>query len=565
MEDASPTQGPEIRAIDDIERQKETLLTVRRATMVLAVYVLFCILVLGQRDANIFQAQPQNSVMVARGREIPDQEIKGAALVNLGKSIPSTGEALHKAGNSATKVTDLSRLADVIGKLAQDAPRPSAGGVTIPFANVAIEFDAFLVVGPLILIAIWIYLLIFLHRVWAATLPATEVPIFILSMMRGWVPQLLAWLINVYTVPMVLAVFAVRASHQGPWSWAYHGGLLLFATLAALRLSAVAAFRSFEYSAEQDEEKSRASASVPWAGWLVVRLNLELWLIPLFLVGMVYSMQLHRLDLTELNFSGRELRNRALMFADLTRADLIRADLTNSDLTRTNLRFADLTGASLTQANLTRADLTYANFTRANLSLADLTGARFSHAILVDTDLTSTSLKNADFRGATLTRATLASADLTGASFTEANLTGADLTNANFTHANLSFADLTDATFAPAVLVGADLTKSILKNTDFWRAILTRAKLNFADLTGADFTRAILTGADLTNANFTSADLSFADLTGADLTSANLVMAQNLTQKQVDGACYSKAAALLGARPPELPEGFQLPPICPQE
>jgi uncharacterized protein YjbI with pentapeptide repeats len=68
------------------------------------------------------------------------------------------------------------------------------------------------------------------------------------------------------------------------------------------------------------------------------------------------------LDLSQANFSGRDLHDYPLMGADLTGANLSRCDLreaklTNANLTDADLRDADARGATFHHSNLTRADL----------------------------------------------------------------------------------------------------------------------------------------------------------------------------------------------------------------
>jgi uncharacterized protein YjbI with pentapeptide repeats len=72
------------------------------------------------------------------------------------------------------------------------------------------------------------------------------------------------------------------------------------------------------------------------------------------------------LDLSQADFSGRDLHDYPLMGADLTGANLSASDL----------REAKLTNANLTDADLRGADARGATFHHSNLSRADLRGLR---------------------------------------------------------------------------------------------------------------------------------------------------------------------------------------------
>ncbi len=137
-----------------------------------------------------------------------------------------------------------------------------------------------------------------------------------------------------------------------------------------------------------------------------------------------------KIDISEINLEGANLR---------------RANLTGSRLDKSNLSQANLTKVYLTDAHLNRA-----NLSRSNLSDSFLTRAHLNQSILVD----------ANFTGAHLFKADLTEANLTGT-----NLTDADLTEANLTGANLTGANLTRAILTGAILTGVNLTGAILVDT----------------------------------------------------------------------------------------------------
>ena len=103
-----------------------------------------------------------------------------------------------------------------------------------------------------------------------------------------------------------------------------------------------------------------------------------------------------------------------------------------------------LVGMNLHKVNLSQVDLSYAFLREADLVEATLNGAILSEADLSRAYLRGTNLRKAFMIGAHLTEADLRGADLHGANLTGANLTGADLRGADLRGANLTGADLRD-------------------------------------------------------------------------------------------------------------------------
>lgn len=152
-----------------------------------------------------------------------------------------------------------------------------------------------------------------------------------------------------------------------------------------------------------------------------------------------------------------------------------RLRLEGKDLRKVDLRTFNLVNASLARSNLGGNDLSNRQLMGADLNGADLTGANLVRADLASADLAFASLAFADLRGAILSKANLEAATLEGARMEGARLDGANLQ----------------------------------------RAILRKANLERANLRGADLTRAHLTGATLRGAHLFRADLTKADLRGA--------------------------------------------------
>jgi hypothetical protein len=147
----------------------------------------------------------------------------------------------------------------------------------------------------------------------------------------------------------------------------------------------------------------------------------------------------------------------------------------------------------------------------------------------------------AQVKGADLEGRDLRHADAGGAFLVKAKLSGARLRGADFDDADLRAADFYDADLRDARLVGADL-----RGTD----------LRSADLAGANLISADLRDARLVDANLSGANLGYwgvldpAPWPGPDLRGADLSGAQGLTQAQLAWAC--------GDDETELPQGLTI-------
>ncbi len=192
------------------------------------------------------------------------------------------------------------------------------------------------------------------------------------------------------------------------------------------------------------------------------------------------------MDLTGLDFSGRNLTDTDfsgaiavgcnLSGAKLDNANLFGADLREADLSNASLRRADLRGACLRGANLSGADLFEADLREGALATAD---ARTGYRVLKPDGRPS------DAQGVSLVGANLERSRLTGiiavrADFTDAVMRDCKLVRANLKQATFNGADLAGSDLSGADLSGADLTDAVLVGvkTEAWRT-------DGADLSGA--------------------------------------------------------------------------------
>ncbi len=226
-----------------------------------------------------------------------------------------------------------------------------------------------------------------------------------------------------------------------------------------------------------------------------------------------------------------------------TRRDALKFDADGAgyrlNLSEAHLAGCTLEGYDLKGAILRGADLRHALANEVHLEEADLSAAKMQRALL----------KGAHLEGAYLGSAHLDGADLWGAHLEKAILWFAHLEGANLENARLEGANLDNARLDRANLRGAHLEGADLEN-----AHLDGANLRGAHLEGAKLGYARLEGADLRGAHLDGARLWYAHLEGAHISDADFRNALELTQAQLDTACWD------GRHPPHLPAGFTCPP-----
>jgi uncharacterized protein YjbI with pentapeptide repeats len=428
---------------------------------------------------------------------------------------------------------------------APDRELVAAGAqITIPVAKVGVSFKGFLVLGPLLLIAFFVHLHIFVAY-WLALREVADNPrrgayVFNLPFFStGFLSSILFY----WLVPAVIGVFAWKAAPQP-----FAGRILFVAFLTMTAWSLLTQIRR--------RPESRRGGNAPlWAllaGTGLALISSSSLFPKLDLYSSIRSFR-GGMTLAGAELAGQDLRGRFLEDADLTGASLVGAKLTNARMFNAKLVRADLRGADLSSADLRRADLTDA-ILEPSASTADPGNASEAPAVAQNT----TKMVEAKLSDAILKGANLNGADLTDADLTRAHLgasesgRSASLSRANLRRAQLASADLQHADLRGAVLVQADMT-----NAKMHGALLNPADDGTSsDLTEAGLQGAILSGADLREAIVRGANLREADLSGADLTTA-----VRLSRSQIAEACIRGAdnEALL-------PEALlEQPPPCESE
>lgn len=116
---------------------------------------------------------------------------------------------------------------------------------------------------------------------------------------------------------------------------------------------------------------------------------------------------------------------------------------------------------------------------------------------------------------------------------------GVSMSGINLSNANLSNAKLPGANLSTANLEMAELYDADLRRVDLRGANVLQANFNGANLSGALLRGALLRRADLSGANLNGADLKETILREVNLSRANLSNVQNLTQENLDLACFN--------------------------
>ncbi len=409
-----------------------------------------------------------------------------------------------------------------------------------PDSALGIPVAGFIIIVPILLFGIYIYLHLYLYRLWqilgglpavfhdGTTIEQAISPWLVTAFVRFYqkfgvlkpsllgvsqrrVTAFLVWWLSPITLVSIWGKYLVR--HD--WT-----GTILHIVLVALAIWSALILRSFAIAGLRNEARP-----------LQDHRGIALSVILLLGIGIgIFMLSFGAIEGTRKEISIYDWRTwvpQAFQIVGLqTCANMERARLFDVDLSDRDLRCANLSGASLQGINLRLADLRGAELTGADLTGADLSYARLDYANLWKAGLVKAKLSNSKLVGAILNDANLENADLRAAVLRGARLNSANLVRVDFSNANLESAELG----------GAELEK--------------------ANLRGANLTNSDLGLARLVEANLFSANFHGSDLTGTRFDSADFSKVKGLTQEQLDNAC--------GKYVRDLPAGLKIGP-CPED
>ncbi len=305
--------------------------------------------------------------------------------------------------------------------------------VRLPFVDNEISFAAFLIVGPVLLLGIWVYLNILVthHRIEAAAMrQQAGSPSPDLSETRHPFVRAVFGLAYVGVAPLVMLDFAYKAAAvpgYGVW--------MLLAAVLVIWIHMLVVIRTMRSS------RPRRTLRIVVSAALIILLA-RVWMI---------GDEIRRpYNLYRANLSGVFLPEADLRGAYAARANLEGAILVEADLTGIHLGNARLAGADLSRAKLIDAYFGWTDLQKANLTSADLTRSRFIHADARDASVVSANLTEAYISGVDWERAVFDLARLDRATIENSNFRAASLRGTSLEGVKDSNANLAGPSLAPA-------------------------------------------------------------------------------------------------------------------
>jgi uncharacterized protein YjbI with pentapeptide repeats len=504
------------------------------------------------RDASLRHARLKE-VIGLNANQLGATDVTGASLPQDIQDFDHALDRATHASNSAHRLFITLMIACLyclitIGTTTDALLLDNSASANLPIIQAPVPYTLFYIVGPILLLCLYVYLHLDLQRLWEAlaALPAVlpdgrqlfdrVSPWLLGELIFGYFPRLkdhgrrfillqrylslfLAWL----ATPSIAMLFWLRYLPKHDWT-----GTSIHVMLLAFLVTFSYLFYDAMAETLRGVRAKRGGARVlevllPCVGFLSVT----------FLICFHWSYKLiegaHPCPAV---LSGAELSKKPPNWdpVDPNQTGVKRAKLAHADL-----RCAIADAAFLARADLLGADMRDAHLWYADLRKAFLVGANLRRAILFEADLRGARLDGADLVLAQLGDAQLGRAQLPYANLSGALLDGANLRGANLFRARLDGAQMSHYTyirFGPTgevLEVGTDLAEAILN-----KASLRGADLRDANLTGASLSEANLTGANLSGANLSKANLCKANLSGANLSGVHVTDTTDFNDVRVD-------------------------------
>ncbi len=312
----------------------------------------------------------------------------------------------------------------------------NGGKIRIPFVSMEVDFLTFLIIGPIALLGITVYLILFMEEVRKYDgLPHTEKQVYIFNL-NSKPAKMCSSIIFFGFTPLILLMFYIK-TRVNPGYAAYVGTLMVLTTLI------LAVY--FFYQRLRKKETASAIAIAIVCGLLLLPIS------PLFNLNASIPICVSGANLSNLNLMGFRLAGAQAEKAVFNESVFYRMDLTHLYAPHAAFKNANLIGATLNQS-----DFGSANFEKAQLSWSSMKGSMLVNTVLKEAEMVDTDLSDAVLESANLEKA---------------NLRGAVFRMAHLNRARFSEADLAGAVFEGAVLIGADLGRA--RN-------LTQEQLNMA-------------------------------------------------------------------------------------
>lgn len=410
----------------------------------------------------------------------------------------------------------------------------------LPLIGGQIKIVVFYVVAPFVLLAFYMYFLLYLQRMWdiIATLPAYFTdgrpidrmvdPWLITSLIRAhfrrlvtnelplfkfqvFISKFLVW----FTIPSTIFLLWLRFLTRHDFTSSF----VIACTLVAVLAYGVMSYRlaNMTLSGKRPAKFSAFTRKHFLFFYSLLFLSVILSVSSIFLVNPIFgSMFIVNFQEEDVSIPPDDWIGEKSQYPLVKGAKLFGAHLDHAKGYKSMLINADLRNAVLSYSEFVKA-----NFTNARMGAGIFYRANFNGTILENVDLTEAVMRHANLDSSNMRNANLTEADLSYASLIKTSLQHVKLYGANLTGANLSGAVLDSSDLRTCILKGAILNRTKLRFTKFQKSDLSGANLRFANLHFANLDSAILLRADMRNAVLYNTRFIGANLTGSDFREAS--------------------------------------------
>ena len=188
------------------------------------------------------------------------------------------------------------------------------------------------------------------------------------------------------------------------------------------------------------------------------------------------------IELSNHDFTGRDLSNFDFRFSKISNVSFQGADLTNAKFSRSNLENINFNDANLENADFFGVELNNSEFKNANLKNSDLRAMRVSNGIFENTYL-----ENADFSNSIIFNSKFSSSEILNSKFNSAKLINNDLKGLDFSKVDITGTIDNNTRFAGSDLSNVSFKETNLKNVNFSMYYYNNEIFEGANLTSVDF------------------------------------------------------------------------------
>lgn len=221
------------------------------------------------------------------------------------------------------------------------------------------------------------------------------------------------------------------------------------------------------------------------------------------------------IDLSGLDFSGKDLRGTCFVGANMQDCKFVGADISN----------ATFEGADLSRADFREVVAKNVNLQAAKIQSATIENAEFSNAYMPHVRIYN--LERDQIAGNIKTEANLSISvsSFDKANLSNANIDGVNIVNSSFNEAEMSEISMIHAEIKKTNMIRANLDRAILDNAKIIESDLSQAFLNSASAQEAEFKKTLLKNIEAEKVNFTASKIDeLSQLEGANLEKAVMKM-----------------------------------------